>query len=434
MRQHPGALFSRERSRVEGERFLPPDGHRHELDLPRHLGPVGKAGDSVSVDRGRRVRQEAVVIGHQRGEGAVAVEDGLLDEELGLQLHGVAHRPHDGRPLHVVIARGLQLGRDAEQWPKRAPRGRDAQHLVGTEPLVVEVDDGRPGLRVVQHPPRLPLDTRPRGQLAGRGRGEQLIVRHRIPEKVGETGRQLPRRRFAVRGIAPLDPEMERGRLQDAGDGQGDRLVDRAGREIGLPERREPFALVAGERTAPRPLGEPLDAGPGAVLLRGGGQGGPVGAVEEHRRQRSERREVHRREVQLLDLVGRRVLPLHDAFEAAGARFGRKPPGPDRGWRRGQEDPLARGAPRAEGIGEERPRRPVLAVPRKAEQVGDGVVVLGRGQRQRRCARYDVSPRPVRSLGSGNCRSRRAGPRARVSRRPSSRGSPGGDRDCRMAY
>ena len=180
---------------------------------------------------------------------------------------------------------------------------------------------------------------------------------------------------------------MERGRLQDAGDGQGDRLVDRAGREIVPPERREPFPLVAGERTAPRPLGEPLDAGPCAVLLRGGGQGGPVGAVEERRRQRSERREVHRREVQLLDLVGRRVLPLRDPLEAASAWLRRKTPRPDRRrWGR-QEDSLACRAPRAQRIGHGRPSRPALAVPRKPEQVGDGVVVLGRRQRQGRRAR-----------------------------------------------
>ena len=37
------------------------------------------------------------------------------------------------------------------------------------------------------------------------------------------------------------------------------------------------------------------------------GQGRPVAAREERRRQQCERREVHRREVQLLDLVGRRV-------------------------------------------------------------------------------------------------------------------------------
>ena len=110
---------------------------------------------------------------------------------------------------------------------------------------------------------------------------------------------------------------------------------------------------------------------------------------------------MHRREVEFLDLVGRRALPLRDSLEAARARLGRKSPGPDRGRRRGQEDPLARRAPRAQPVGQGRPRRPALAVPRKTEQVRDGVVVLGRGQREGRGAcrgvRFGRRTRPLLS-------------------------------------
>ena len=48
----------------------------------------------------------------------------------------------------------------------------------------------------------------------------------------------------------------------------------------------------------------------------------------------------NRREVQLLDLVGRWGLPLRDAVEAVGARFRRKPPGPHRGAEEEEERPL----------------------------------------------------------------------------------------------
>ena len=282
----------------------------------------------------------------------------------------------------------LFSGGNAEERPVGPARGCDEQDLLGAEPLVVEAHDGRPGLGIVEHPARLALDARRRGELARLGRGEQRIVRHRIPEKVGESCRQLPatRRqgRTAAGQVLCLDPEMKRGGLQDARDGERDRLVTRTGGQIRVPERLEPIAFTRAQGASIGAPGEALDAGPGAGLLRGRRQRGPVAAGKERRGDERERREVHRGQVQLLHLVGGWILALCDALEAFGARFGREPPRPRRGRRRRGEDPLARRAPRAEPVGEGRPFRPAVAVSRKTEQIGNGVVVLGGRQRQRR--------------------------------------------------
>ena len=192
-------------------------------------------------------------------------------------------------------------GGQPEQGPEGTPRGGDEQHPVRAEPLIVEVHDGRARLRIVEHPPRLPLDAGPRGQLSGRGGREQLGVGHRVPEEVGEARGQLPRCRTGANafdgGVGRLDPEVERGGLQDAGHGEGHRFVRWSRRQVRLPERLEPLALAGAQRPAPRALGEPLDAGPGATLLLDAGQGGPGVAREERRRFEGERREVHRRQV-----------------------------------------------------------------------------------------------------------------------------------------
>ena len=248
-RQHSGALAAGELGRVEGERLLAPDRDRHVFNAARHLRAIGDAGGGVSVDRRRVLRGDAcgrvsvdrrrvlrhvaAVIGHQRGERALAAEDRLLDEQLGFQPHRVADGTHDGRPLHVVVACDLVFGGNAEERPVGPARGCDEQDLFGAEPLVVEAYDGRPGLGIVEHPARLALDARRRGELARLGRGEQRVVGHRIPEKVGESCRQLPATRWQARTAAGqvlcLDPEMKRGGLQDARDGERDRLVTRTG-------------------------------------------------------------------------------------------------------------------------------------------------------------------------------------------------------------
>ena len=86
--------------------------------------------------------------------------------------------------------------------------------------------------------------------------------------------------------------------------------------------------------------------------------------------------------MQLLHLVGRRGLPLGDALETLQAGLLREPPRPRRRGRGRHEDSLARLAPGADAVGEGGARRPAVAVAGKAEEVGDGVVVLGRGQRE----------------------------------------------------
>ena len=167
---------------------------------------------------------------------------------------------------------------------------------------------------------------------------------------------------------------------------------------------QEPFEtpnLLGVEGPAVGPSGEALEARPPTGLLLGGGPGRPCVAGEERRGNHGERSEVHRREMQLFHLVGRRRLSLRDTFESVRAGLRRELPGPHRRRRRRCEDPPARLAPGTDAVGEGRPLRPLVAVPGEAEQVGDGVVVLGRSQGQRSGVPRGSAPGAVRLAARG---------------------------------
>ena len=162
---------------------------------------------------------------------------------------------------------------------------------------------------------------------------------------------------------------------------------------------QEPFEtpnLLGVEGPAVGPSGEALEARPPTGLLLGGGPGRPCVAGEERRGNHGERSEVHRREMQLFHLVGRRRLSLRDTLESVRAGLRRELPGPHGRRRRRCEDPPARLAPGTDAVGEGRPLRPLVAVPGEAEQVGDGVVVLGRSQGQRSGVPRGSAPGAVR--------------------------------------
>ena len=402
--QHAGSQGGVELHGHEGERLPSSDGGGDVLDLPGHGGPPFVRGRRLTVDRPGVARHVAVVAGHQLCEGARAVEDRLLDEQLGLELHRVADGPDDRRPQRVVVAGVVHLGGEAEPGAESAARRSDQEDLFGAEPLMVEVDDGRPCLRVVEHALSLAFEAFRGVEFAGAGRPEQLVVRHRVPEEVRQPRGELPRieGRRIVR--ARLELEVERRGLQDAGDGEGHRLVDRFGFVLYPPERLDPVALPVAQGPAPGALGKPEDARCGAGLTLRGREVGPSGAVEEGRRQQGEGPEVHPGEVQFLDLVGGRILALRDALEAVGAWLGRKMPRPRVGWWRRREHALAGGAPRADPVGNGRSLRPQFAVSGEAEQVGDRVVVLGRRERQGRCF-----ARCARLPGLARCRQREGG-------------------------
>ena len=248
----------------------------------------------------------------------------------------------------------------------------------------MEVDDGLPGLRVVEQAPGLPLDAFRGLEFAGAGRPEQLFVRHGVPEEVGEPRGELPGVQLIGVVRAGRQLEVEGGCLQDARDGEGHRLVDRFSGELRLPERFDPGSLSVAQRPAVRPLGEAEDARCGAGLAFRRRKIGPTRAAEERRREQGVGAEVHPGEVEFLDLVGGRTLALCDALEAVRAGLGRERPWPRVGRRWRREHALARGAPRADPVGDGRPFGPTISVPGEAEQVGDRVVVLGRRERQGR--------------------------------------------------
>ena len=380
--QHPRPFLGREARRIEGQGLPPADRGHHDIDRAGDLGTL-HALRARAVDGRGGFRRVAAVVGHQGRERAGAVEERPLDEQLGLDLHRVAHRPHDRRPLDVVVARGGHPRLDAEQRPEGAAGGRDEQDVVGAQPLVVEAHEGGAGLLVVEHPPRLGLDAGAGGERAGRGGGEQGVVGHRVPQEVGEARGQLPRaeeRVVVVRPPARRGPEVERGRLQDARRRQRHRLVERTGGRVLAPEPFETAHLPGVEGPAVGAPGEAREARPRAGLPFGRASRRQVAAGGERRRDQGERREVHRRQMQFFHLVRRRRLSLGDALEPVRAGLRREPPGPRRRRRRGREDPPVGLAPGADAAGQRGPRRPPLAVAGEAEQVGDGVVVLGRGQ------------------------------------------------------
>ena len=152
-------------------------------------GPSMRSAPAAVDGRGG-VRQVAVVVGHQGRERAGAVEHGALDEQLRLDLQRVAHGAHDGRPLHVVVARGGEPGLDAEQGPEGPPGWRDEQDVVGAQPLVVKAHEGGPGLRVVEHPPGLGLNACPGVEVPRLGRREQRLVGHRVPQEPASSTRR----------------------------------------------------------------------------------------------------------------------------------------------------------------------------------------------------------------------------------------------------
>ncbi len=248
----------------------------------------------------------------------------------------------------------------------------------------MKVDDGRPGLRVVEHAPCVPFDAFRGLEFAGAGRPEELLVRHRVPEEVRQPRGELPPiESRGFRGVR-LQLEVERRGLKDAGDGERHRFTDRFRGDLRLPESLDPTALSFVQRPAVRPLGEAEDARRGTGLALRGRQVGPARAVEEGRREQGEGPEVHPGEVEFLDLVGGRTLALCNALEAVGTGLVRKWPRPRVGRRRWREHALAGGAPRADPVGDSRALRPSFPVSGEAQQVGDRVVVLGRRKRQGR--------------------------------------------------
>ena len=88
------------------------------------------------------------------------------------------------------------------------------------------------------------------------------------------------------------------------------------------------------QRPAPGPLGETEKARLGAGLLLHGRRLAPGRTGEEGGGQQGEGAEVHRSEVELLDLVGGRMLTFGDALESVRAGLGRERPGPRIGRRR----------------------------------------------------------------------------------------------------
>ena len=417
----PARFLGREARRIEGQRLPPADGGDHEVDGPGHLGALD-AFRALAVDGRGGVRQVAVVVGHQGRERAGAVEDGALDEELGLDLHRVAHRADDGRPLHVVVARGGELGLDAEQRAERTTGRRDQQDVVGAPATGGGSASGRAG----PSGRRASAGPGPRCRLGCRGRPPRPPRRapRRASSPTGSrraatpapTGSGACRRQCRARPTR-LDSEVERGRLQDARHRQGHRLVEGAGGRVAQPELLETAALPGRRGACGRPVGRSARGSPTRTLPSlGRRQRRPSAAGEERRRHEGERREVHGRQMQLFHLVGRRRLPLGDALEALGTGLRREPPRPHRRGRRRREDTLARLAPGADAVGEGGARRPPVAVAGKAEQVGDGVVVLGRGQGERGGVRRGSGHRRGRLAARRSCRQELEGGRGQSRR------------------
>src|SRR5205085_2488512 len=108
------------------------------------------------------------VIGiEQLQQTAILAEYGV-DEEDGLLLHRL-------RQLIVISREFAAIGAEGNA------------KLLKAKPLDREVFGHRPRARILQHPPRLlPEDLRLM-KFARAGEGEELVIRHARPEKVGQS-------------------------------------------------------------------------------------------------------------------------------------------------------------------------------------------------------------------------------------------------------
>ena len=140
-----------------------------------HCSSAQTALHAAPVDRRAGIREEAVVLGEQRSEGAGSLEQGLAHEQVGLGLVGRPERPAPPGQ-HVV---GGVLSGVGRQPKARAvgPAGRcDVGHLVGLEPEGVEAHDRVAGVGVLPHAPHLGPQLGRRAELAALGRPKQRLV------------------------------------------------------------------------------------------------------------------------------------------------------------------------------------------------------------------------------------------------------------------
>jgi hypothetical protein len=191
-------------------------------------------------------------------------------------------------------------------------------------------------------------------KLVGVGRREESGVRHRVPQEIGEPRRHLVGRegqnaRLRLGWIAELDAIQEVGALQDGLDHRLNPVRERGAHAVRLVEREKRGLLGGGQGTAIRLLSEGQDE-----RLRARVGAGGKGAWNELRRwiAQGSRRE----------LFGRRLIRLRqERRDGEGHRGVREVANLLIGWK------LVRG------------------VGRIAEEITNGVVVLGLGQAPERC-------------------------------------------------
>ena len=173
--------------------------------------PELRTGDTWdAVVAGQPVIQKRI-IGVQELRHRLVLAQQVLKEQARFGFHGIAE-------IRTPIGELLGVGLDAVQVPRLEP-------LPGKI-----VGEGR-GARIGQETFDLSVQHSGRGELAGFGQREQLVVRHRAPEEIAQARGELeignPMHLGRIRSIrVSLDTEQEMGGNQHRLNRQLDALLD----------------------------------------------------------------------------------------------------------------------------------------------------------------------------------------------------------------
>ena len=172
---------------------------RRELHKPQFV--ASDVGDAVV--RGEAGVEKGVVAVDELGERAILPHD-VGEVGLGLLPHRQPQLRRERARRAATTALHGHTGHGLARENRLCIDGHGGD-VADPQPLTGEVCHQRGGARIGQHPPHLRVQ--PGAQLARGRESEQLLVRHRGPEEIGEprSQRKLVHQRVGVAGLERLD-------------------------------------------------------------------------------------------------------------------------------------------------------------------------------------------------------------------------------------